>query len=62
MRGTGQEHARALHTAVRVTVTITLKLALRHHEIGYEVLDVTLTPRLGWISGLCQPKRCLCED
>lgn len=51
----GQEHARVLYNAVYVTVRLTLKLALGHHEIGYEILDMTLTRRLCWISGLWQP-------
>ena len=41
-----QEHARVLYNAVGVTVRLPLKLALRH-EIGYEILAMTLTLRLG---------------
>ena len=40
-----QEHARVLYNAVGVTVRLPLKLALRH-EIGYEILAMTLTLRL----------------
>lgn len=42
-----QVYARVLYNIVCVTVRLTLKLALRHHEIGHGIVDVKLTPKLG---------------
>lgn len=42
-----QVYARVLYNTVCATVRLTLKLALRQHEIGYEIINVKLTPRLG---------------
>lgn len=42
-----QVYARVLYNTVCVTVGLTLKLALRHHEIGYDIVDVKLTVKRG---------------
>lgn len=44
---TVQGNTRVLYNTVCVAVGLTLKLALRHHEIGYDIVDVKLTPKLG---------------
>lgn len=50
-----------LRNALCVTVTLTLKLALRHHKIGYEIVDVKLTPRLARSQALLAYEVPLCK-
>ena len=38
-------YARVFYSTICVTVRLTLKLALRHHEFGNETVDKKLTPR-----------------
>lgn len=42
-----QEYARVLYNTVCVTMSLTLKLALRQRETGYDIVDVKLTAKLG---------------